>query len=68
MCLICSTLKGLCHEMNNVLKVLTVKSVLYVQYMHRWFITFFGALLWRIWKFKFLLASMKTHKNFEDPY
>ncbi len=33
-------------------------------YMRRWFFNFCGALLW---KFKFLLASMKTLTYFEDP-
>ncbi len=36
--------------------------------MRRWFLNFCGALLRRKWKFKVLLASMKTHTNFEDPY
>jgi hypothetical protein len=37
-------------------------------YMRRWFLNIFGALLWKTWKFKFLLASMKILTNFEDPH
>jgi hypothetical protein len=34
--------------------------------MRRWFLNFFGALLWRKYELNFLLASKKT--LFEDPY
>jgi hypothetical protein len=34
--------------------------------MCRWFLNFFGALLWRKYELNFLLASKKT--LFEDPY
>ncbi len=44
------------------------KSNQYFMNMRRWFLHFFGALFWRKWKFKFLLASMKKYTNFEDPY
>ncbi len=62
-------LKGLCHEMNNFFEVLKIKSD-YFMYLRRWFLNFFVALLWRKWKFKFLLASMKTltGTNFETPF
>jgi hypothetical protein len=34
--------------------------------MRRWFLNFFGALLWRKYELNILLASKKT--LFEDPY
>jgi hypothetical protein len=57
-------LKGLCHEINNFSEGPKSQiSTLYI-YMRLWSLNFFGALLWRKWKFKFLLASMKTPSNF----
>ncbi len=46
--------------------ILKIKSVFSV-YTRRWFLNFFAALLWRKWKIKPWLASLKTLTNFKNP-
>ncbi len=54
-------LKGQCHEMNNFLKALKIKSLLY---RRRWFLNLFASSMSRKVIFKFLLASMKPLTNY----
>jgi hypothetical protein len=60
-------LKGLCHEMNDFVEGPKSQVSTFCTCADGIKI-FFGALLWRKWKLKFLLNSTKTLTNFADPY
>jgi hypothetical protein len=61
-----TVLKGLCHDMNNFLKVLKIKSVLSVKAPIVF--KFFGCLVVENLRIIFWLASIKTLVNCENPY
>jgi hypothetical protein len=56
-------LKGLCHEMNDLLEV--TKSQIRTLCMPMVFIFFYSLVMEKI-NLKYLLASLKTHTNYEN--